>query len=107
MQTQHMPRHPVDQHPATDAARDGGRPGSIEQARRSLRETVAPVSAIGESCGFASLAQFNRCFTEQTGEDPAEYRRRMRREELDFRHGVPFAAHGFGSATDEPTAIFG
>lgn len=47
----------------------------IEDAKRLLSETDAPVKVIAENTGFNSLSSFNRVFKEVTGETPSRYRK--------------------------------
>lgn len=46
----------------------------IDDARRLLAETDAPVKQVAEEVGFNSMATFNRVFREATGRTPTEYR---------------------------------
>jgi len=46
----------------------------IEDAKRLLKQTDAPVQVIMEEAGFSSLATFNRVFKDITGVSPREYR---------------------------------
>lgn len=47
----------------------------IEYARQMLMELDAPVSAIAERCGFATMQQFNRLFMRTVGSTPGMFRR--------------------------------
>lgn len=46
----------------------------VEDAKRLLRETQAPVKTIAGDVGFNSLATFNRVFKDITGLAPSQYR---------------------------------
>lgn len=46
----------------------------IDHACSLLRTTDRSVTEIAQSCGFDSLRSFNRCFKEQMGSTPREYR---------------------------------
>lgn len=48
----------------------------ILKAKQLLSETNLKVSVIYKQCGFGSLSNFNRCFKEQCGETPVQYRKR-------------------------------
>ena len=48
----------------------------VEDAKRLLRETDAPVKIIGEDVGFNSLPSFNRVFKEFEGISPSLYRKK-------------------------------
>lgn len=52
----------------------------IEAAAQALRDSDAPLSAVGFDCGFYDQAAFSRQFRTATGLTPGEYRRA-------FRHG--------------------
>ncbi len=47
----------------------------IEDAKRLLRETDAPIKVVAEDVGFNSLASFNRVFKEMTGDSPSKFRK--------------------------------
>lgn len=47
----------------------------VEDAKRLLRQTQAPVKAIGEDVGFNSLASFNRVFKDISGASPSKFRK--------------------------------
>jgi AraC-like DNA-binding protein len=46
----------------------------IEDAKRLLKETKAPVKIIADEVGFSSLTTFNRVFRDMTGTTPVAYR---------------------------------
>lgn len=46
----------------------------LEDAKRLLKQTGAPVKVIAEEVGFNSLASFNRVFKEEVGMSPTLYR---------------------------------
>lgn len=46
----------------------------VDDARRLLAQTQAPVKTVAEECGFNSLASFNRVFKEIAGCPPGTYR---------------------------------
>lgn len=48
----------------------------MHKARAALAETDLPIKEIAAGCGFLSPYYFSRCFTEDTGLSPREYRRR-------------------------------
>lgn len=47
----------------------------IKEAKRLLRQTKMPVSAVCEAVGYVSNAHFGRAFKSLTGRSPQEYRR--------------------------------
>ena len=47
----------------------------INEAKRLLRSTLMSVSEIGESVGFTDALYFSRCFRQNTGYSPSEYRK--------------------------------
>ncbi len=47
----------------------------IKEAKRLLRQTKMPVSAVYEAVGYGSNAHFGRAFKSLTGRSPQEYRR--------------------------------
>lgn len=47
----------------------------VEDAKRLLRETYAPVKTVAEESGFNSIASFNRVFKEIEGVSPSSYRK--------------------------------
>ncbi len=49
----------------------------IRRARQLLESTEMAVTDIATSCGFNTLANFNRSFRQQTGESPSLYRRQF------------------------------
>lgn len=49
----------------------------LDEARRMLRESNATVAAIAKACGFSSPSSFMRCFRNETGETPTEYRKKQ------------------------------
>ncbi len=50
----------------------------VDLACGLLRQTRRSITDIAESCGFDSLRSFNRCFKEQTGTTPRDYRKNAR-----------------------------
>jgi AraC-like DNA-binding protein len=52
----------------------------LARARHLLLTGDDPVGAVGRRCGFASQHWFNRIFARATGEPPARWRRRQRRQ---------------------------
>lgn len=46
----------------------------VEDAKRLLRETNAPIKVVAEDVGFNSMASFNRVFKDMAGFSPSEYR---------------------------------
>lgn len=48
----------------------------IEDAKRLLRETDAPVKTVAEEVGFNSLPSFNRVFKDSTEFSPSQYRKK-------------------------------
>lgn len=48
----------------------------IEDAKRLLIETKAPVKVIASDVGFNSLASFNRVFKDMIGESPSQFRKK-------------------------------
>ncbi len=48
----------------------------IEDAKRLLLETSAPVKTICDEVGFNALPSFNRVFKEMTGKSPSEFRKK-------------------------------
>lgn len=52
----------------------------IEDAKRLLAQTDAPVRTVAEEVGFNSLATFNRVFKEISGTNPGAYRQGVRGE---------------------------
>jgi len=52
----------------------------LEAARRRVEETVDPVAAIAEGCGFGTAETMRRVFLRSLGVGPAEYRRRFQSE---------------------------
>jgi AraC-like DNA-binding protein len=46
----------------------------VEDAKRLLRQTDAPIKVIAENVGFNSMASFNRVFKDISGLSPSEYR---------------------------------
>jgi AraC-like DNA-binding protein len=46
----------------------------VEDAKRLLAETDAPIKIIAEEVGFNSLASFNRVFRDLAGQNPTDYR---------------------------------
>lgn len=52
----------------------------VEDAKRLLTETDAPISVIADEVGFSSLPSFNRVFKELTGKSPTEFRSRQQGE---------------------------
>lgn len=49
----------------------------LEDAKRLLRQTDAPVKTIAAEVGFNSLASFNRVFKTEVGVTPSEYRSKV------------------------------
>ncbi|MDB2682954.1 AraC family transcriptional regulator [Alphaproteobacteria bacterium] len=47
----------------------------IEDAKRMLTQTDAPVKTVSEEVGFNALASFNRVFKDMTGQSPSNYRK--------------------------------
>lgn len=47
----------------------------VEDAKRLLAETDAPVRTVAEEVGFNSLPSFNRVFKDLTGQAPTQYRK--------------------------------
>lgn len=50
----------------------------VEEARRLLAETAAPVTEIMFEAGFQTKSNFNREFLRVTGQNPSDYRRSLR-----------------------------
>lgn len=50
----------------------------VEEARRLLAETAAPVTEIMFDAGFQTKSNFNREFLRVTGQNPSDYRRLLR-----------------------------
>lgn len=50
----------------------------VEEARRLLAETAAPVTEIMFEAGFQTKSNFNREFLRVTGQNPSDYRRSVR-----------------------------
>ncbi len=50
----------------------------LERARRLLRETDLPISALAASCGFAGPGYLTRVFVQKFGQAPSAYRSQMR-----------------------------
>lgn len=50
----------------------------IEDAKRLLEQTKAPVRVVAEEVGFNSLPTFNRVFREITGESPSTFRKLLK-----------------------------
>ncbi len=46
----------------------------VEDAKRLLQETDAPIKVVSEEVGFNSLNSFNRVFRDITGKNPSDYR---------------------------------
>ena len=46
----------------------------IDDAKRLLTQTDAPIKVIADEVGFSSLASFNRVFKDMTGESPSAFR---------------------------------
>lgn len=46
----------------------------VEDAKRLLKETDAPMKVVADEVGFNSLASFNRVFRKMTGQTPSAYR---------------------------------
>lgn len=53
----------------------------VEEARRLLAETAAPVTEILFEAGFQTKSNFNREFLRVTGQSPSDYRRSVRRDQ--------------------------
>lgn len=53
----------------------------VEEARRLLAETAAPVTEIMFEAGFQTKSNFNREFLRVTGQSPSDYRRSVRRDQ--------------------------
>jgi transcriptional regulator GlxA family with amidase domain len=50
----------------------------IDQARRALLETDAPVEVIAADCGFGSLRRMDRAFARAISATPTEFRGRFK-----------------------------
>jgi LacI family transcriptional regulator len=50
----------------------------VEHAKRMLKTTDLNISTIGKQCGFSSLINFSRAFSQKVGQSPREYRYAMR-----------------------------
>lgn len=48
----------------------------LAQSQTLILHTDFPLSSIGESCGFVSADHFSRCFKQQFGITPSEYRKK-------------------------------
>lgn len=53
----------------------------VEHAKRLLKTSDLNISAIGKQCGFSSLINFSRAFSQKVGQSPREYRYSMRGSE--------------------------
>jgi AraC-like DNA-binding protein len=51
----------------------------IAEAKRHLRQGDEPLEELSFRLGFADASHFSRVFRKNTGESPAEYRRRRQR----------------------------
>ncbi|MFE0019317.1 helix-turn-helix domain-containing protein [Mesorhizobium sp. NPDC059054] len=56
----------------------------VEEARRLLAETAAPVTEIMFEAGFQTKSNFNREFLRVTGQNPSDYRRSIRESKGHF-----------------------
>jgi AraC-like DNA-binding protein len=53
---------------------------AIDRAKELLVTTPLPITEIGDQAGFRSLGSFSALFRRLTGETPAAYRQRRRRD---------------------------
>jgi transcriptional regulator GlxA family with amidase domain len=60
----------------------------LEAARRALEETVEPLGAVADGCGFGTPETMRRTFLRALGVGPAEYRRRFQVHDTAAAHAA-------------------